>query len=153
MIELILNNKFRLGQYLSRCTCKHGGMSRKENLSKPVRILAPGDSFVVTAWTDVSEESVPISMQREMVFACRSRFKSPRGGVGRVVRTEIDQSEMPLECALRVKSAEFWLKLGDPTQALMEIQNLPERMQKHPWPLKVHLAAFGAIREWTRVQA
>ena len=100
------------------------------------------------------EEGLPGPRQRQnaTVFACRSRFKSRTNGIGKVIHPEIDSGDIPLECALRVKSAEFWLKLGDPTQALIEIQNLPERMQKHPWPIKVQLAAIGAIRESTSAQ-
>jgi hypothetical protein len=37
-----------------------------------------------------------------------------------------------MESAIRVKSAEFWLKLGQPVQALLEIQNLAEAVQKLP---------------------
>ncbi len=46
--------------------------------------------------------------------------------------------------AVRVKSAEFWLKLGQPAQALMELQHLPERAQQHPWASEVFQKAFHA---------
>jgi hypothetical protein len=129
-------------------------MNGKENFLKAVQLLAPGDPFIVKAAAEVPQESLPgLQRQKAAALACRSRFKSPGSGKGPVVRIEIDSSDMPLECALRVKSAEFWLKLGNPTQALKEIQNLPERMQKRPWPLKVHLAAIGAIRQSTHGQA
>jgi hypothetical protein len=35
--------------------------------------------------------------------------------------------------ALRVRSAEYWLKLGEPYPALLELQRLPDRIQVHPW--------------------
>jgi len=35
--------------------------------------------------------------------------------------------------ALLVKTAEMWLRLGEPSQALMELQRLTKRAWKHPW--------------------
>ena len=34
--------------------------------------------------------------------------------------------------AIRIKSAEFWLKLGQPAQALSELQRLPRSLWNHP---------------------
>jgi len=49
-----------------------------------------------------------------------------------------------LEDALLVKSAEYWLKLGEPIQALMELQQLPESKKKDPWVVKIFVSATGA---------
>ena len=59
----------------------------------------------------------------------------------------MNESEPGLEDDIRVKSAEFWLKLGRPDQALAEIQSLPRSAQNHPSVLKVHLAVVRAARE------
>jgi hypothetical protein len=39
--------------------------------------------------------------------------------------------------ALRVKSAEMWLRLGEPFQAFQELQRLTRRAWKHPWTERV----------------
>jgi hypothetical protein len=46
--------------------------------------------------------------------------------------------------ALRVKSAEFWLQLGQPLQALNELRNLPEGAYNNPWTKKVLQSASRA---------
>jgi hypothetical protein len=56
-----------------------------------------------------------------------------------------------LKQALRVKSAEYWLKLGEPAQALMELERLPEQAQKHPWALRVQLSAVRVVREMNEI--
>jgi hypothetical protein len=50
--------------------------------------------------------------------------------------------EINLADALRIKSAEYWLQLGQPTQALSELQRLSRKARPHPWVNKVLGAAF-----------
>lgn len=50
--------------------------------------------------------------------------------------------ELKLQEAVLVKSAELWLKLGQPTEALLELQQLPLLCRSHPWALKVMQKAF-----------
>jgi predicted Zn-dependent protease len=42
------------------------------------------------------------------------------------------RKKLMLRDALRVRSAEMWLRLGEPAQALMELQKLPKRAQQDP---------------------
>jgi predicted Zn-dependent protease len=42
------------------------------------------------------------------------------------------QRKLILRDALRVRSAEMWLRLGEPSQALLELQKLPKRAQRDP---------------------
>ena len=52
--------------------------------------------------------------------------------------------ELKLPEAVHVKSAELWLKLGHPTEALLELQNLSAASRAHPWAAKVIQKAFRA---------
>jgi len=54
------------------------------------------------------------------------------------------RNKIRLEDALLVKSAEYWLKLGEPIQALMELQQLPESKKKDAWVVKIFVSATGA---------
>ena len=54
---------------------------------------------------------------------------------------ELTATGLPLRDALPVKSAEYWLMLGQPHLAEQELQSLPESTRRHPWPLRVQLAA------------
>lgn len=47
------------------------------------------------------------------------------------------KTNMALKDAVRVKSAEMWLRLGEPKSALMELQRLKRRAWKHPWTERV----------------
>jgi hypothetical protein len=55
--------------------------------------------------------------------------------------------ELDLDQALRIKSAEYWLKLGEPVEAMMELGTLSDSARGHSWPCKVHLAAMHATGE------
>ena len=52
---------------------------------------------------------------------------------------------IPLRTAVRVKSAELWLKLGEPMQALRELQRLSYRDRRHPWAMKVCRSVYRAV--------
>ncbi len=49
-----------------------------------------------------------------------------------------------LEHALRVKAAEFWLAIGQPQVALLELRRLPKRALAHPWTGHVFQCALAA---------
>jgi hypothetical protein len=43
------------------------------------------------------------------------------------------QKGLQLKDAVRAKSAELWLRMGQPTEALLELQHIPKRAWRHPW--------------------
>ena len=47
------------------------------------------------------------------------------------------KTNLSLKDAVRVKSAEMWLRLGEPFQAFQELQRLTRRAWKHPWTERV----------------
>ena len=48
---------------------------------------------------------------------------------------------LSLRDALAVRSAEFWLALGEPRMALKELESLTELARQHAWPQRVQLHA------------
>ncbi len=58
----------------------------------------------------------------------------------------IRRTRIALKDALRVKSAELWLRLGQPLQALLELEQLPRRARRHPWATEVFISAFETAR-------
>jgi hypothetical protein len=54
---------------------------------------------------------------------------------------------LPINDALQIKAAEYWLKLGEADLALRELEALPTRTWKCGWALKVRIAAMGVLRE------
>jgi hypothetical protein len=54
---------------------------------------------------------------------------------------------LPINDALQIKEAEYWLELGEADQALRELETLPSRSWKCGWALKTRIAAMGALRE------
>ena len=59
---------------------------------------------------------------------------------------------LPINDALHIKAAEYWLKLGEADLALRELENLPTRIWKCSWALKTRIAAMGLLRERSQVQ-
>jgi thioredoxin-like negative regulator of GroEL len=54
---------------------------------------------------------------------------------------------LPINDAVQIKAAEYWLKLGDADQALEELEALPHDAWNHPSAVKARVAAVGALRE------
>jgi hypothetical protein len=52
---------------------------------------------------------------------------------------------LPINDALQIKAAEYWLKLGEADQALRELEALPSRSWTCGWGLKTRIAAFGVL--------
>lgn len=55
------------------------------------------------------------------------------------------QGLLPLSHALQVKSAEFWLNLGEADQALRELEKLPRTAWNHPTAVQARLAALQVL--------
>lgn len=60
---------------------------------------------------------------------------------------EKDATKQVLEDALRFRSAEYWLKLGHPTEALAELEALSAGARQQVSVLKLQVAAMRAVRE------
>jgi len=131
---------------------------KKEKFLTAVRILAPGDETIFQAAQWVTEESLSVApghealefvlamqQRRSSAWPCRNRFKRTSREIP-ATRHSPAPDGLTLEQALRVKSAEFWIKLGQPDQAIREIKSLPESLQEHAAVLKAHLAAVRAAR-------
>jgi hypothetical protein len=52
-----------------------------------------------------------------------------------------------LSHAIRVKSAEYWLRLGEADEALRELEALPKHAWNHPAAVKVRVAALEVLGE------
>ena len=57
----------------------------------------------------------------------------------------------PINDAIRIKAAEYWLKLGEADLALKELEKLPTRIWRCRWALKTRIAAIGVLREKSQV--
>ena len=69
------------------------------------------------------------------------------GRVQQMLATKADRHGLALRDALLVKQAEHWLQLGEPVQALNQLQSLPASAEMNTWVLKVHVAAIHAAME------
>jgi hypothetical protein len=57
------------------------------------------------------------------------------------------ERRLSLHHLLRVKSAGYWLKLGDADQAIRELEALPEVAWNHPSAVQARVAALGILAE------
>jgi hypothetical protein len=61
------------------------------------------------------------------------------------MKTRRVQGGISLKNAVRLRSAELWLQLGQPMQALSELQQLPHRVRKHLKALQVCRSVYRAV--------
>jgi len=55
--------------------------------------------------------------------------------------------DMPLDDAMRLKSAELWLEVQQPLNALKELLRVTETAWQHPWTLRVFKILAGRLLE------
>jgi hypothetical protein len=133
-------------------------MRRKQQFLKAVQILAPGDTFILKAAERVPEESLPVApggAALQLVVAMQkliprtghtpSSFDSDTPGCHR--REVRNHSKLSMSHALRIKSANFWLELGEADQALQELKALPSSAWSHPLAVKARMAVLRVARE------
>jgi hypothetical protein len=144
-------------------------MKRKNQFLRAIQILAPNDPFTLRAAQRVPDETLPVApggAALELVVAieklrmsigftgafCGNPASSERRAMLEGDRqeafddTETFAGQLQLKDALSVKSAEYWLKLGQPAQALAALETLPESVRMNSWVVKVRIAAVGAAR-------
>ena len=66
---------------------------------------------------------------------------------------KVSELSMALLDAVRVKSAEFHLRLGNPVLAIKELEQLPKDARRHPWAMRVFVCAFHTARSYQRTFA
>ncbi len=71
---------------------------------------------------------------------------NPRASQGHQLAQRVPSQVLSLGNAVLIKSAEYWLKLGEADQALRELEGLPQDTWNHPAALKARVAAIGALR-------
>jgi hypothetical protein len=54
---------------------------------------------------------------------------------------------LPINDALQIKAAGYWLKLGQADQALRELEQLPEKTWMNSAAVKLRVTAIGMLRE------
>jgi hypothetical protein len=81
-------------------------------------------------------QTIPIHVPGDHQFALPIHQAPPRP----------PNEALPINDALQIKAAEYWLKLGEADQALKELEALPSRSWKCGWALRTRIAAMGALR-------
>lgn len=61
------------------------------------------------------------------------------------MKTRREQPDISLRNAVRLRSAELWLELGQPMQALSELRRVPLRIRKHPKAVRVCRSVYQAV--------
>jgi hypothetical protein len=61
------------------------------------------------------------------------------------MKTRRGTTPISLQNAVRLRSAEMWLQLGQPMQALSELREVPLRIRKHPKAARVCRSVYKAV--------
>ena len=128
---------------------------RKSKFLSAVQILAPHDQFIHKAAQRIPAEQLsayPGAAALEFVVAVQ-KLRQPlqdlqiRATKNKQRSGSVGLAKLPISDALRIKGAEYWLKLGEADEALRELERLPGLTWKHPAALKARIAALGMLRE------
>jgi hypothetical protein len=52
---------------------------------------------------------------------------------------------LPLDEALCIQCAEYWLALGEPDAASRELEQISSAASQHPWALRIALVIFTSL--------
>ncbi len=137
-------------------------MNRKQQFLNAVQILAPNDPFIYQVALHVPEEALPVCPGGAALEFVGTILRLREPVSGPAVKPPVAQKpscrrvargkrSLPTSQAVRVKSAEFWLKLGEADQALRELEALPGSHWNHPAAIKTRVAALGALREQNEI--
>ncbi len=129
------------------------------SLIQAVQIPALGNQFIVQKPQPMSEERLPAL---EVVVAIQELREptsvklpiNPKLHHANHDKPALHSStsipgQLSLSHSLRIKSAEFWLILGEADEALRELEALPGRAWNHPSAKKVCVAALRVLDERT----
>jgi len=61
------------------------------------------------------------------------------------MKTRREQIPISMRNAVKLRSAELWLQLGQPMQALSELREVPLRVRKHPKAVRVCRSIYRAV--------
>jgi len=59
------------------------------------------------------------------------------------MKTRREHPALSLRNAVRLRSAELWLQLGQPMEALSELQHVPLRVRRHPKAMPVCRSVYS----------
>jgi hypothetical protein len=65
--------------------------------------------------------------------------------VGRTMKTRREPTPISMQNAVKLRSAELWLQLGQPMEALSELREVPLRVRKHPKAAPVCRSVYSAV--------
>jgi hypothetical protein len=140
-------------------TCK----LRKQRFMRAIRLLAPGDQLMYQAAQRIPEERLP-ALPGGATLEFVAAFQELRKSINLPIKSNARRSgrhkpgrhqpspnkdRLPLSHALRIRSAEYWLRLGEADQALRELEALPKSALNHPSAVETRVAAVGVLQERT----
>ena len=94
-------------------------------------------------------------MQALKMFVCDPLAAQAIGRRDNIAISQMPDNDAPkqvLEDGLHFRSAEYWLKLGHPNEALAELEALSAGARQQVSVLKLQVAAMRAVRERTAIK-
>lgn len=125
--------------------CDAGRMKRKEKSLRAVQIPARGAQPTPGAAKGLPEEGLaglPGGGALQLVVA----LQKLKPLVTRPPERAGGGTELSMGHALRIKSAQYWLELGEVDEALLELGALSATAINHPLAVKARVAVLQAVR-------
>ena len=122
-------------------------MKPEQQFVGAVQVLAPGDQFTLNPAKRVTEEKLRPAFHggaaHELVVGVQKLKSTMNQETERAGRGK----ELSLSYALRIKSAQYWLALGEVDQALLELGALSTTASNHPLAVRARVAVLQAVRQ------
>ena len=115
-------------------------MESKPQFLRAIQILAPGDQFTLDTAKRFPELAAFFG---DSAFEPQELKPSVNPETERPGRA----TELSMGHALRIKSAHYWLQLGEVDQALLELGALSTTASNHPLAVKARVAVLQAMRK------
>ena len=118
-------------------------------LSQPLPFVIPEYNFPAGGVAIALGDAGAMPSRPSSKISAPSAIKIPEPRV----QSPNNPGQPSLSHAIRVKTAEYWLKLGDADQALKELERLPRTTWTQPWVVRIRVAAVGTLRQRDEVLA
>ncbi len=134
--------KRTLGQNLSKRLCDTRRMKQRQLFSRPVQRRVPAHQL--------ARGPQPHGPEQNLLGAAGGTAIQFVGQEEASVDDETkgcgQENQLSMGYALRIKSAQYWLQLGEVDQALLELGALSTTASDHPLAVKARLAVLQAVR-------
>jgi hypothetical protein len=90
-------------------------------------------------------EDAAVNTLQKLSYQPRLGLTVPPTATPELDLQQVTPDRLRLRDAIRLKSAELWLQLGQPELASGELESLPASADTHPWAMRLQMLVWSAL--------